>query len=599
MWTSSTPRRLGSVAMAHPSVVVSVSSSSSSASTSSSSPRSHLDVEPAAARAAQRERRRSSLSAPQARQRPPAGTSSIASSAPSSARALAPRARTRTRAPTGTTWRRWPTLHARRARRAARRRARSAIATTASAIESSCISRSSAAGRRRAGPSPAGRRTPVSTSTMPGGSVRTSPISAACSQPGHARAARRAPRRRASGATNATSLPSLATYIGSMPSSSAAPATAGRDRHGRLAHEHRHARGARELVEHRGDAAARRVAHAAQRRRRRRRAARRRPATASACRTRSSASSSNSPRASMIAVPCSPIGPESEDRGRPGAARRATSARAGRARPTPVVQTYIPSAWPRSTTFVSPATISTPAAARRARRSPRPRRAASSASRPSSRIERQRQRQRPRARHGEVVDRAVDRQLADRAAGEADRLDDEAVGRQREAAPSTRRRRRRPARRACRDAERRHEQALDQRLRRLAAGAVGHRDALVAELRGRLARAVSMIPRMRCSRSATSDATAITRPPARARSGRSCSRRRRRPRCETMHVPIGALGRARGAEHLALPRLDDALEHLAALARLRVGDAHAGHAEAPLGVEVGVGVGQLQRRSGR
>ena len=36
---------------------------------------------------------------------------------------------------------------------------------------------------------------------------------------------------------------------------------------------------------------------------------------------------------------------------------------------------------------------------------------------------------------------------------------------------------------------------------------------------------------------------------------------------------------ARGAEHLALPRLDDALEHLAALARLRVGDPHAGHRE--------------------
>ena len=60
-------------------------------------------------------------------------------------------------------------------------------------------------------------------------------------------------------------------------------------------------------------------------------------------------------------------------------------------------------------------------------------------------------------------------------------------------------------------------------------------------------------------------------------------------------MPIGVLGRAGGAEHLALPRLDHALEHLAALARLRVGDAHAGHAEAQLGVEVGVGVGQLQR----
>ena len=65
-----------------------------------------------------------------------------------------------------------------------------------------------------------------------------------------------------------------------------------------------------------------------------------------------------------------------------------------------------------------------------------------------------------------------------------------------------------------------------------------------------------------------------------------------------MQVPIGVLGRAGGAEDLALPRLDDALEHLAALARLRVGDAHAGHAVAPLGVEVGVGVGQAQRALG-
>src|SRR3954468_19991368 len=54
----------------------------------------------------------------------------------------------------------------------------------------------------------------VSTSTMPGGSVRISPISA---KPGIS----------ISGATIATKTPSLATYIGSMPSSSQAPATAG------------------------------------------------------------------------------------------------------------------------------------------------------------------------------------------------------------------------------------------------------------------------------------------------------------------------------------------------------------------------------------
>src|SRR3954451_15731630 len=71
------------------------------------------------------------------------------------------------------------------------------------------------------------RRPPnaVSTSTIPGGSVRTSPISAACSQPGTARIAASAASA-CSGATNATSLPSFATYIGSMPRISAAPATA-------------------------------------------------------------------------------------------------------------------------------------------------------------------------------------------------------------------------------------------------------------------------------------------------------------------------------------------------------------------------------------
>ena len=58
------------------------------------------------------------------------------------------------------------------------------------------------------------------------GSVFTSPMSAASSQPGTARRALRAASA-ASGATKATSLPSFATYIGSIPRISAAPATAG------------------------------------------------------------------------------------------------------------------------------------------------------------------------------------------------------------------------------------------------------------------------------------------------------------------------------------------------------------------------------------
>ncbi len=88
--------------------------------------------------------------------------------------------------------------------------------------------------------------------------------------------------------------------------------------------------------------------------------------------------------------------------------------------------------------------------------------------------ERERQRERPRARDGEVVHCAVDGELADRAAREPDRLDDEAVGREREVAHDG-------GVGELLETERGREQAFDQRERRLAAGAVGHRDLLVAE----------------------------------------------------------------------------------------------------------------------
>ena len=111
------------------------------------------------------------------------------------------------------------------------------------------------------------RRPPkaVSTSTIPGGSVaHLADLGRAARGPA-SRAARPAPRRRASGATNATNTPSLATYIGSMPEQLAGAG------HGRRAPARRpraptiaDARRARQLVEHGGDAAARRVAHAAQ-----------------------------------------------------------------------------------------------------------------------------------------------------------------------------------------------------------------------------------------------------------------------------------------------------------------------------------------------
>src|SRR4051794_19940666 len=219
---------------------------------------------------------------------------------------------------------------------------------------------------------------PVSTSTMPGGSVLISPISAAAGS-NRCRAVRAlsAP----SGATRATSLPSLATYIGSMPSSSDAPATAGCT--GTAASRTSIATPAVRASSFSTEATPPRVASRMTRTCG--------PAASSSASTAGhrlrvsdsiSASSSNSPRASMIAVPCSPMLPESRMRspGRVGA----NSARGSR-RPTPVVQIYMPSAWPRSTTFVSPVTTLTPAlSAARATASTSARRV--SDSRPSSRI---------------------------------------------------------------------------------------------------------------------------------------------------------------------------------------------------------------------
>ena len=103
----------------------------------------------------------------------------------------------------------------------------------------------------------------------------------------------------------------------------------------------------------------------------------------------------------------------------------------GSRRPRPVVQMYIPSAWPRSTTFVSPATICTPASRAAARDRVD---LGAEGLRREALLEHQRERQRERtgAGHREVVDGAVDGELADRAAGEAQRLDDERVGRQRQ-----------------------------------------------------------------------------------------------------------------------------------------------------------------------
>src|SRR3954454_10209900 len=200
----------------------------------------------------------------------------------------------------------------------------------------------------------------VSTRTMLGGSVRTSPISAACSQPGTARIAASASSA-TSGATNATSFPSLATYMGSMPRISAAPATAWST--GTAASRTIMATPDARASSFSTDATPPRVASRMQR-------SALPAAASSASATGHServsdwtlASRSNSPRASMIAVPCSPMDPETRMRS-PGIRALGASRARESTCPMPVVQMYISSAWPRSTTFVSPPTISTPAAA--------------------------------------------------------------------------------------------------------------------------------------------------------------------------------------------------------------------------------------------
>src|SRR3954447_7464439 len=187
------------------------------------------------------------------------------------------------------------------------------------------------------------RRPPnaVSTSTIAGGSVRTSPISAACSQPGTARIAASAASA-CSGATNATSLPSFATYIGSMPRISAAPATAAST--GTASSRTSIATAEARASSLSTDATPPRVAS--------RRQCTADPATPSRASTTGhrgrvsdsmGASSSNSPRASRMAVPWSPTGPDSRILS-PGTRAAGASRARGSICPMPVVHTYIWSA---------------------------------------------------------------------------------------------------------------------------------------------------------------------------------------------------------------------------------------------------------------
>ena len=135
-------------------------------------------------------------------------------------------------------------------------------------------------------------------------------------------------------------------------------------------------------------------------------------------------------------------------------------------------------------------------------------------------------------------------------------------------------------------AEERRDQALDQPPAGLAAGAVRHLDLRVVEPDPRLvvghARSTvvgsarpALLPRLAVHVVVVGGAGAF---------GRHHQRADR------------LLGRALLAEQLAVLRLEHALEHLAALRRLGVGDANAGHLEARLGVPPRVLVADLERR---
>ena len=92
-----------------------------------------------------------------------------------------------------------------------------------------------------------------------------------------------------------------------------------------------------------------------------------------------------------------------------------------------------------------------------------------------------RERDRPRARHREIVDRPVDREVADVAAGEEDRLDDVGVGREGEPHAVHVEQRRVAERREQRIVELRDEQLFDKGSCRLAARTMSERDDVLAK----------------------------------------------------------------------------------------------------------------------
>src|SRR3954447_18523949 len=117
---------------------------------------------------------------------------------------------------------------------------------------------------------------------------------------------------------------------------------------------------------------------------------------------------------------------------------------------------------------------------------------------------------------------------------------------------------------------------------------MGHRDPLVAKLRALGSRRLDDLEYAGFSSGGYLHHLALPREPPVVVIGRAGALAGDHAR------PDRPLRGARGPEHLALERLDHALEDLAALAGLRVGDADAGDGEAALGVVVRVRVGELQ-----
>ena len=129
-------------------------------------------------------------------------------------------------------------------------------------------------------------------------------------------------------------------------------------------------------------------------------------------------------------------------------------------------------------------------------------------------------------RHRKVVDCAVDRQLADRAARETQRLHHKRsvvtpVGPSTLTVPAS------ASASSAGEANAGTNSPSIERRRGLAAGSVGHRDVRVAELRPLGARRLDDREDLRLA--VGDQASAITRPLARGRSARSCSRPRTRP----------------------------------------------------------------------